>query len=157
LARECVTLDRDRSPCKARLDSGGHDQLAERIAATAPKIADVLTRVHARAPRARVIVVGYPTALPDGNGCWPFLPLGPHDVAYVRGAEAELNDMLATQAKARQAGFADTATPSKGHDMCTKTGTKWVEDLVPTSPAQPLHPNARGEQAMADAVRKLIH
>lgn len=156
LARECATTDRNASPCKQRLNAGGHDQLAERIAATAPKIADALTRIHAKAPKARVVVVGYPTALPDGNGCWPFLPLGPDDVAYLRESEAKMNDMLAKQAKAHQAGFADTATPSKGHDMCTKSGTKWVEDLLPSSPAESLHPNAKGEQAMADAVLKVV-
>lgn len=156
LARDCVTVDRNVSPCKARLTAGGHDQLADRIDATAPKIADLLSRIHARAPRARVVVVGYLTALPDGSGCWPFLPLGPDDVAYVRESEAKLNAMLAGQAKAHQAGFADTAAASKGHDMCTKTGTKWVEDLVPTSPADPLHPNAKGERAMADTVLRLV-
>lgn len=156
LARECVTLNRNESPCKTRLTAGGHDQLAERIAATAPKIADAIARIHAKAPRATVIVVGYPTALPDGGGCWPFLPLGADDVAYLRDAEDKLNDMLATQASTHRAGFADTATPSKGHDMCAKTGTKWVENLVPTSPAQALHPNAKGQQAMADAVLALL-
>ncbi|WP_027941031.1 SGNH/GDSL hydrolase family protein [Amycolatopsis taiwanensis] len=152
LAKECATLNHNSSPCKAKMTAGGHDQLAERIEAAAPKIADVLTRIHARAPRARVIVVGYPTALPDGPGCWPFLPLGADDVAYLRNSEAKLNHMLATQARTHRAGFADTAAPSRGHDMCAKTGTKWVEDLVPTSRAQSLHPNANGERAMANAV-----
>ncbi|TVT52618.1 SGNH/GDSL hydrolase family protein, partial [Amycolatopsis rhizosphaerae] len=32
----------------------------------------------------------------------------------------------------------------------------WVEDLVPTSPASSLHPNAKGEQAMAEAVLRLL-
>lgn len=152
LAKDCATLNQNNSPCRAKLTAGGNDQLAERISAVAPKIADVLRRIHAKAPRARVIVVGYPTVLPDGPGCWPFLPLAADDVAYLRDSEAKLNDMLAAQARARRAGFADTATPSKGHDMCAKTGTKWVEDLVPTTRAQSLHPNANGERAMADAV-----
>ncbi|HET6503568.1 MAG TPA: SGNH/GDSL hydrolase family protein [Amycolatopsis sp.] len=156
LVRECVTVDPKSSPCKARLTAGGDDQLADRVAATAPKIGAVLDRIHQKAPKARVVVVGYPTALPDGTGCWPFLPLGPDDVAYVRDSEAKMNSMLAAQAKAHEAGFADTATPSKGHDMCTKTGTKWVEDLVPTSSAAPLHPNAKGERAMADAVLGVV-
>jgi lysophospholipase L1-like esterase len=155
LVGECVTLDRNASPCKARMTAGGRDQLAERIDATAPKIADALERIHDRAPHARVVVVGYLTALPDGAGCWPFLPLGTADVAYVRESEARLNDMLAAQARAHRAAFADTATPSEGHDMCASTGTKWVEDLIPTSSAAPLHPNAKGEQAMADAVLRV--
>jgi lysophospholipase L1-like esterase len=156
LARECATSDRNVSPCKAKLAAGGRDQLAERITATAPKIANVLTQIHTRAPKARVVVVGYPTAMPDGTGCWPFLPLGADDVAYLRDSAIKLNTMLAAQAKAHQAGYADTATPSKGHDMCAKAATKWVEDLIPSSPALSLHPNAKGEQGMADAVLKLV-
>ncbi|HKS49671.1 MAG TPA: SGNH/GDSL hydrolase family protein [Amycolatopsis sp.] len=156
LARDCATNDRNVSPCRARLDTGGRDQLAERIDATAPKIADVLDRIRGKAPKARVIVVGYPTALPAGTGCWPFLPLGPDDVAYLRESAARFNRTLAAQAKSHQAGFADTTKPSKGHDMCTKASTKWVEDLVPSAPALSLHPNAKGERAMADAVLELL-
>ena len=156
LAKDCATDDRTVSPCKRRLTAGGHDQLAERIDATAPKIADALQRIRARAPQARIVLVGYPTALPDGKGCWPFLPLGADDVAYLRDAAVKLNTMLTAQAKAHQAGYADTATPTKGHDMCQKAATKWVEDLVPSSPALALHPNAKGERAMADAVLRLV-
>lgn len=157
LISQCGTQDPNAVPCKNRLTAGGRDQLAERIDATAPKIANVLTRIHEKAPRARVVVVGYPTVLPDGTGCWPFLPLVPTDVAYVRDVATRFNDMLEAQAKAHQAGYVDTATPSKGHDVCTKAATKWVEDLVPSSPALALHPNAKGEQGMADAVLRVVH
>ncbi|WP_243769778.1 SGNH/GDSL hydrolase family protein [Amycolatopsis acidicola] len=152
LAHDCLTQDPAVSPCKAKMASGGRDELAARITATTPKIDRVLTEIHERAPKAKIVVVGYPSALPDGGGCWPFLPLGTADVAYLRDAAAKFNDMLAAQAKAHGAHYADTATPSKGHDMCQKAATKWVEDLVPSSPALSLHPNANGERAMADAV-----
>ncbi|HVW44142.1 MAG TPA: SGNH/GDSL hydrolase family protein [Amycolatopsis sp.] len=152
LARDCATTDPNVSPCKKRLTAGGRDQLEARIDATAPKIADALRRIHTKAPQARVVLVGYPTALPDGSGCWPFLPLGADDVAYLRDAAVKFNAMLAAQAKAHQAGYADTAKPTTGHDMCQKAATKWVEDYVPSSPALALHPNAKGERAMADAV-----
>ncbi|NIH85713.1 GDSL-type esterase/lipase family protein [Amycolatopsis granulosa] len=156
LARECLTTNRAVSLCRPRLTAGGRDLLAERIAETAPKIRDTLTQIHQRAPRAQVVVVGYPTALPDGTGCWPFLPIGPDDVAYLRSSLAKLNTMLATEAKANQAGYADTATPSKGKDMCAKAKVKWVEDVVPSSPAMELHPNAVGERGMADVVLRLV-
>ncbi|WIY03817.1 SGNH/GDSL hydrolase family protein [Amycolatopsis mongoliensis] len=152
LASSCATAHRSGSPCKDRLTAGGHDQLAERIDATAPKVGAVLDRIHVKAPEAKVVVVGYPTVLPDGDGCWPVLPVGAGDVDYFRGALGKLNKMLEDQADAHHAGYADTATPSKGHDVCSASDTRWVEGLIPTSPTAPLHPNARGAQGMADAV-----
>lgn len=152
----CATSDANASPCRDRLTAGGRDQLAEGIDATAPKVGAVLDKIKKKAPDARVIVVGYPTVLPDGDGCWPTLPVGSGDVAYFREALGKLNDMLADQAKAHDAGFADTAAPSKGHDLCTPSGTRWIEPIVPATKAIPLHPNARGEQGMADAIVKLL-
>ncbi|MEA5361989.1 SGNH/GDSL hydrolase family protein [Amycolatopsis sp., V23-08] len=156
LAPTCATAHPSASPCKDRLTAGGHDQLAERIDATAPKLGAVLDKIHTKAPRAKVVLVGYPTVLPDGDGCWPPLPLGAGDVAYFRDTLAKLNAMLEDQAKAHRAGYADTATPGKGHDVCTASDKRWVEGILPASPAAPLHPNARGEQGMADAVVSLL-
>ena len=36
--------------------------------------------------------------------------------------------------------------------MCEPEAKRWIEPLVPASPAAPAHPNAAGEQAMATAV-----
>jgi len=33
-----------------------------------------------------------------------------------------------------------------GHDVCTASDKRWVEGVLPASPAAPLHPNARGLQ-----------
>ncbi|GAA3554593.1 SGNH/GDSL hydrolase family protein [Amycolatopsis ultiminotia] len=156
LAPSCVTSHAGGAPCRTRLTTGGHDQLADRIDTAASRVGAVLDRIHDKAPKARVIVVGYPTVLPNGDGCWPSLPIGSGDVAYLRDELDKLNDALADQAKDHDAGFADTAAASKGHDVCTSSGTRWVEGLVPTSPAAALHPNARGEDGMADVVESLV-
>ncbi|WP_020668463.1 SGNH/GDSL hydrolase family protein [Amycolatopsis nigrescens] len=156
LAGQCATGDPAAGPCKARLTAGGKDELAAKVNATAAKISSVLTKIHDKAPNARVVVVGYPTILPDGNGCWPSLPIGAPDVAYLRGSLTKMNAMLAEQAKKHQAGFADTAAMTKGHDLCAASGTRWVEGLIPSAAAIALHPNAAGARAMADAVRKVL-
>ena len=59
---------------------------------------------------------------------------------------------LATEAAANNATFVDTYTDSIGHDVCKGTGVKWLEGLIPTSPAAPFHPNALGEKSMARQV-----
>jgi lysophospholipase L1-like esterase len=156
----CTTLsftDPFGAPCKAHYTAHGTDQLKAAVAATAPKVAADLRGIHARAPNARVLVVGYPVILPNsGNGCWPAVPVASGDVPYLRGVEQELNAMLAAEAAASRAAYVDTYTPSIGHDVCQRTGVKWVEGLVPTSPAAPFHPNALGEKGMAQAVLAVL-
>jgi lysophospholipase L1-like esterase len=152
----CTTLsitDPFGAPCKKHYTSGGKDRLKEAIEATAPKVAADLRGIHADAPNARVLLVGYPVILPNsGDGCWPVVPIAFGDVPYLRGVEQELNAMLATEAAANNATFVDTYTASIGHDACQAPGVKWVEGLIPTSPAAPFHPNALGEKSMAKEV-----
>ena len=152
----CTTLsltDPFGSPCKDHYTSGGTDTLRAKIAAAAPKVAADLRGIHADAPNAKVFVVGYPAILPNsGDGCWPLVPIAYGDVPYLRGVEKALNSMLAAEAAANNATFVDTYTASIGHDVCQNPGTKWVEGLIPTSPAVPFHPNRLGEQGMARQV-----
>jgi lysophospholipase L1-like esterase len=141
------------APCKHHYTSGGTDRLKEAVNATAPKVAADLQGIHADAPNARVLLVGYPAILPNsGDGCWPVVPIAYGDVPYLRGVEQGLNAMLATVAAANNATFVNTYTASIGHDACRAPGVKWVEGLVPTSPAAPFHPNALGEKGMAQQV-----
>jgi lysophospholipase L1-like esterase len=140
------------SPCKSRFTSGGTDQLAARVTAEAAKMTTVLAGIRARAPQARIVVVGYPDVFPQSGGCWPAVPITSGDVAYLRSIEVQLNAMLAASAAAAGATFADTYTPTIGHDVCQGPTVKDVEGLVPTSLAYPFHPNARGQAAMAAAV-----
>lgn len=141
------------SPCRDRYTSGGTDQLQERIAATAPKVATVLRAIRAAAPNARVVVLGYVTLLPDsGLGCWPVVPIAYGDVSYLRGIHRSLNAMLANTAAANGAEYVDVYTPSIGRDACKGSGTRWSEPLIPGNSAAPLHPNAAGEQGMANVI-----
>ena len=80
------------------------------------------------------------------------MPIAHGDVSYLRGIELRLKKMLATEAAANGATYVDTYTASTGHDACQPAGRKWVEGLVPTSPAAPFHPNALGEKGMAGQV-----
>jgi lysophospholipase L1-like esterase len=141
------------SACKDHYTAGGTDQLAQRIDEAAPKVADVLAAIDERSPDARVLLVGYPAILPDaGPGCFPVVPFSPGDVAYLREVEKGLNAMLADQASGAGVGFVDTYTPSIGHDACQPPGTKWIEGLVPTAPAAPVHPNALGMKEIGGMV-----
>jgi lysophospholipase L1-like esterase len=153
VAESCITINPFSHPCLDKYDPGGKDQLAERIAATAPKVAAVLQGIHSLAPAAKIYVVNYPAIFPEtGFGCWPQMPIGFQDVPYLRSTERNLNAMLATQAAANGATLVDWYKASIGHDACKSTSTRWVEPLVPGTLAAPIHPNKTGMEGGAAAL-----
>ncbi len=157
IVARCAAILPVGTPCRDVYTSGGTDELSRRIAATAPKVAAALAEVRRRAPQARLFVVGYPAILPEVEpGCWPLLPVAPGDVPYLRNVQKQLNAMLATRAAAAGATYVDVYGPSIGHDACQLPGTRWVEPLVPLSPAAPVHPNALGMQAMASVLLRAM-
>jgi lysophospholipase L1-like esterase len=149
--RECVKLSFTNpwgSPCRAHYGENSSAQ----VAAESAKVTLVLHDIAARAPRARIVVVGYPDMFPRSGGCWPRVPITSGDIAYLRGIELQVNAMLATVAASAGATFADTYTPTIGRDFCQSESVRDVEGLIPGSLALPFHPNARGQAAIAAAV-----
>lgn len=144
------------SPCQHHYDSGGTDQLAALVTAQAPKMAAALAQIHAKAPRARVLLVGYPDIFPRSGGCWPAVPITSGDISYLRGLEVKLNAMLATEARATGTTFVDSYDPTIGHDFCQRASVRDVEGLVPATLTAPFHPNARGQAAIAAQVLRVL-
>ena len=155
LAESCFSQTPNAgSPCHDRYVVNGDDQISDRIAATAPKVASVLQGIHSRSPNARVFVVNYPAIFPDTGttGCWPVLPVSDGDVPWLRDKEKELNQILADQAAANGATLIDWYTASIGHDACQPPGIKWTEAAVPMTGVAPVHPNLLGMLAASDLV-----
>jgi lysophospholipase L1-like esterase len=140
------------SPCEAHYTQGGTDQLAAAVRAEAPRMAAVLAAIAARAPRARIVLVGYPDLFPLSGGCWPAVPITNGDIAYLRGIELRLNAMLAADARAANATFVNAFTPTIGHDFCQPEHNRDVEGVIPGSWVLPFHPNTRGQAVIAAAV-----
>ncbi len=155
VAEKCAELDAYwpfGSRCKDHYQSGGTDSNVAAINATGPKVAATIQGIHARAPQAQVLVVGYPDGLPqNGSTCYPVVPLSSGDVRYFNSLELLLNTVIQQAAGANNATYVDTFSSSIGHDAC-KGSNAWVNGIIPTSPAFPLHPNQAGEQNMANQV-----
>jgi lysophospholipase L1-like esterase len=155
VAEECAELDiywPFGARCQNHYDSSGSDSNVAAINATGPKVAATIQGIHQRAPQAKVMVVGYPDALPqNGSTCYPVVPFSSADVKYVNSLELQLNAVIKQAAQADGATYVDTFSSSVGHDAC-KGSSAWVNGIIPTSPAFPLHPNQAGEQNMADQV-----
>ena len=117
---------------------------------TYPNLLKALAAVRAKAPKARVAISGYLQILPPTQGCYPIMPVAVGDVPYLNGIEAALNDAVRRAASNTGVTFLDMSQLSAGHDACQPIGTRWVEPVVGSTNVIAVHPNAAGEEAMAD-------
>jgi lysophospholipase L1-like esterase len=154
IAESCLSASPIGTYCKGDYVHDGRDEISERIAATAPKVAAVIQGIRARAPQARIFALNYAAIFPERGflGCWPQLPVASGDIAYLREKQKELNAMIAAQAAANGAGLIDWYAASIGHDACKPPGLRWVEPLIPANAAAPVHPNLLGMIGAADLV-----
>ncbi|MCU1356600.1 MAG: hypothetical protein JWM89_2018 [Acidimicrobiales bacterium] len=156
IVKNCATQNPFGAGCKGDYVHDGRDELQERIDAAAPKIDKAIADIKKKGTQAKVFVIGYPTIIPEtGSGCYPLVPILPSDIPYLRGVAKSLNAMLKARAAAGHVRYVDTATSSIGHDFCS--GSKWVEGLIPTSVAAPVHPNAAGMRNTATVVKAAIN
>lgn len=144
-------------PCSDGLTEGGRDQIAEKIVRARPKLDAALAEIRRRSPKAEVYVLGYGHALPaSGDGCWPYVPLLPPDVHYLRARLRELNAMIASSAAATGTRFVDTWALSAGHDLCQPYGVAWMNAVNLDPPGIPGHPNELYHRAVGEHLAALI-
>ena len=134
------------SPCKDRYGSSFEDTIRN---TTYPSLVNALRAVRAKAPRAKVGILGYPWIMPATGGCFTKMPVAEGDVPYVRGIQATLNDAVRRAAAATGATYVNLNTVSNGHDACQPIGVRWVEPVLQGTNAVIVHPNALGESQMA--------
>jgi lysophospholipase L1-like esterase len=134
------------SPCKDRYGSSFEDTIRN---TTYPSLVRALQAVRAKAPRARVAILGYPWIMPPTGGCFDKMPIASGDVPYVRGIQATLNDAVRRAAAATGVTYVNLNSVSEGHDACQPIGVRWVEPVLQGTNAVIVHPNALGEQEMA--------
>jgi GDSL-like lipase/acylhydrolase family protein len=134
------------SPCKDRYGTSFEDTIRN---TTYPSLVDALSAVRARAPQAKVAILGYPWIMPASGGCFTKMPIAKGDVAYVRGIQATLNDAVRRAAAATGSTYVNMNAVSEGHDACQPIGTRWVEPVLQGTNPVIVHPNALGESEMA--------
>ena len=134
------------SPCKDQYGSSFEDTIRN---TTYPSLVNALRAVRAKAPRARVAILGYPWIMPATGGCFAKMPVAKGDVPYVRGIQATLNDAVRRAAAATGATYVNLNAVSNGHDACQPIGVRWVEPVLQGTNPVIVHPNALGESQMA--------
>jgi len=146
--------------CKQNFVKDGRDLLAERIAASEPKLVAALREIHRRSPNARVLMLDYLDAIP-ATGCYPLVPITNTDMAYLHDTFLKLNAMVKQAAAEGGAEFVDTYADSHGHDVCQLPTVRYVEGLGVLSVngpaiAVPAHPNSAGAASQFRSVMKAL-
>ncbi|MEU2554544.1 SGNH/GDSL hydrolase family protein [Streptomyces sp. NPDC013313] len=143
------------SPCKDKYGTSFDDAID---ANTYPALKQALGSVRAKAPGARVAVLGYPWITPAtaDPSCFARLPIASGDVPYLHAMQAHLNAVVRRAAEETGAVYVDFAQASTGHDACQAAGTRWIEPLLFGQNIVPVHPNALGEQRMAERTMSVL-
>ena len=141
------------SPCKDQYGSSFEDTIRD---TTYPSLVTALTRVHRRAPKAEVAIIGYPWILPRTVGCFDKMPVAEGDVPYLRSLQRTLNDAVRRAAAATDSTYVNLNRVSEGHDACQPIGTRWVEPVAQGTNPVVVHPNALGEARMAARTMRVL-
>ncbi|WP_041295327.1 SGNH/GDSL hydrolase family protein [Isoptericola variabilis] len=134
-------LVRDDASCTAALDT-----VTGRIATTLPLLLDrAYTQVRARAPRAEVIVTGYPRLFSPEHGAYGGASVEKQERLNA-GADL-LNAVIAQAAAQHGFRFVDVTARFAGHGV--NAPEPWI---LPSGDPGAFHPNAEGYRAYATAV-----
>ena len=106
-----------------------------------------LRAIHARAPEARVILVGYPQLVAAGSRGCALLPAAPAVLTRVHGLIEDLARAMARAAGRGGATYVDLIGPSAGHDICSDS--PWVNGRATTDRAVAFHPLLAEQEAVA--------
>ncbi|MFH8632741.1 SGNH/GDSL hydrolase family protein [Streptomyces lydicus] len=128
-----ITKPLQTAPCTKYYTEGGggEDWLADRFAQLDRDFDRMMSVIRARAPHARVAVVGYPAIVPHNSGCtflhWNQLgSVKKGDMPWLDRLERQLNGLLERQAGHHGASYVDIYGPSVGHGVCESGDTKWM-------------------------------
>lgn len=158
LVNRCPSLrdsDPEGAPCRESMRSNGSDTLLAALDRTAPRVADLVREVKRRAPKAKVLVIGYPQIVSARDAC-DELPLARGDYAYAEQVNHALTEMLRTAARATGATYVDVWAASRGHDICADD--PWINGSVDDEKqAARYHPFAEEQLAVADLVLAAFH
>lgn len=144
LLRACVRPNATTatgSPCADTLGS----RVPRALARIRRNLVGVVDAVRAKAPGARIMLVGYPQLIPAGGSCRD-LPFAPGDYPFAREVNQSMTEAVRQAAEATGATYIDVWQASAGHDICADQ--PWVNGFSGPG-AAPFHPFAAEQRAVA--------
>lgn len=144
--QNCFVLP--NSSCRSRIDAGAAVATSDAFAAA---VANVVGAVRAKAPKARIVVTGYPLLFwENGTGTNPKYSWADE----VNDETVVLNDAIERAAVGSGAVFVDVEGVFAGHGI--GSSSPWINDWRWTSTVEGFHPTSAGYVAYASAVRARI-
>jgi len=148
-----LTLASGRAGFLGKLFLKAPTPVAERnFALVTENLVQIVRAIRVRAPKAVIVLVGYPRLLPDDSSC-DALAFGEGAAATGRQVAAGLHEATKLAAEKSAAVFVDMTDASAGHDACSKA--PWVNGAA-TENGAPFHPNMAGAKATAQVVYKAV-
>lgn len=150
----------DAVPC-ARLDA----QVESDLGRLGPALEGAYRAIRARAPHARLLVVGYPQVVADPatvnvDACpavaapVPGRRITADDARWLRDKGARLSAVVSAAAKAAGATYVDVARDFGGHEVCT--ADPWVSGVMLVNLTASFHPTVAGQAELARLVTQAL-
>lgn len=131
------------------------DDLATIVEQLGPELVSTLDQIKDLAPKARVLLIGYPKLLPQQGNCLRLPRFRPEDRATFRDMNLRLRHEMADSAEEAGVEFVDFYEASIGHDVCARH--PWVQGRVGNSrQGAALHPLPAGQAALARLVERQL-
>lgn len=118
-------------------------------------LASIVREVRLRSPKAVIIFVEYPTALPDGPLC-NMTPMSDDEAKSLRGIASRLALITEDVAKTEKVEVIEFAKISRTHDACA--ALPWMNGFFDGAGriTIPYHPNLAGMTAMANSLSEVV-
>ncbi|MES2490681.1 MAG: SGNH/GDSL hydrolase family protein [Pseudomonadota bacterium] len=118
-------------------------------------LVSIINEVHRRAPKAQVVLLNYPTILPQQGTC-ERLGLSESEVAQMRAITEKFAEVTYAAAEGHGALLMDAKLLTQGHDVCASD--PWINGMHPLQGLMgaPLHPTHASMTAVAQGLNSLL-
>ncbi|PNH78174.1 SGNH/GDSL hydrolase family protein [Arthrobacter sp. AFG20] len=118
------------------------------------KLTTMTKKVQAKAPQARILLVDYPAVLPQNGEPCSFIPILRDRQKFLLEVARGLNLATKHAAQATGADYIAGSQDSRHHDACSTD--PWMTGYLLAPGSAPMHPNEKGQAAVADAIVKQL-